>query len=66
MSQDVCPYTRHFSQPLQEPSFAARPAAAGNGARTLALELLAMSEADYSAAFRGIRRTSTWRAAQRG
>ena len=51
--QDVCPYTRKFSHELKEAAFAARPAIAGKDARTLALELLAMSQPEFSAAFRG-------------
>jgi epoxyqueuosine reductase len=51
--QDVCPYTRKFSHELKEAAFAARPAIAGKHARTLALELLAISQPEFSAAFKG-------------
>lgn len=53
MSQEVCPFNRKFARELSEPSFAARPALAGKDARSLALELLAMSQPEFSAAFKG-------------
>lgn len=52
-SQDVCPYNHKFARALSEPSFAARPALAGRDSRSLALELLAMSQPEFSAAFKG-------------
>ncbi len=51
--QEVCPYTHKFARELSEPSFAARPAIAGKDASTLARELLAMSQPEFSAAFKG-------------
>jgi epoxyqueuosine reductase len=51
--QDVCPYNHKFARELSEPSFAARPAIAGKDASTLARELLAMSQPEFSAAFKG-------------
>jgi epoxyqueuosine reductase len=55
--QDVCPWNVRFAQELKEPAFAPRAAlGAGDGvkdARTLARELLAMSQAEFSAAFKG-------------
>ncbi|MBK5188264.1 MAG: tRNA epoxyqueuosine(34) reductase QueG [Gemmatimonadaceae bacterium] len=56
--QDVCPFNIKFAQELKEPSFAPRaalgtPDGAVKGARTLARELLAMSQAEFSAAFKG-------------
>ncbi len=51
--QDVCPYNHKFARELSEPSFAARPALAGRDSRSLALELLAMSQPEFSAAFKG-------------
>jgi epoxyqueuosine reductase len=51
--QEVCPFTRKFSRPLAEPAFAARAAVAGKDARTLAREFLSMSQAEFSAAFKG-------------
>ena len=51
--QEVCPYTRKFSLPLKEPAFAPRPVLAGRDARSLALELLTMSQSEFSAAFKG-------------
>jgi epoxyqueuosine reductase len=51
--QDVCPWNQKFSLPLREESFRPRPALAGKDARTLAHELLAMSDEDFSIAFQG-------------
>ena len=51
--QEVCPYTRKFSKPLTELAFAPRPALSGRDARTLAIELLSMSQPEFSAAFKG-------------
>jgi epoxyqueuosine reductase len=51
--QDVCPWNVRFSQELKEPSFAEREALAGKDARQLARELLAMSQDEFSAAFKG-------------
>ena len=50
--QDVCPWNVRFSKELREPSFAPREAIAGKDARTLALELLGMSQEDFSRAFK--------------
>ncbi|MCW2986946.1 MAG: tRNA epoxyqueuosine(34) reductase QueG, partial [Conexibacter sp.] len=51
--QDVCPFNRKFAKELSEPAFAARSALAGKDARSLALELLAMSQSEFSTAFKG-------------
>jgi epoxyqueuosine reductase len=51
--QEVCPFNRKFAKELSEPAFAARPALAGRDARSLALELLAMSQSEFSTAFKG-------------
>ena len=52
--QDVCPYNRKFSVALPNDSpYASRPALSGRDARSLALELLAMSQPEFSAAFKG-------------
>ncbi|MEO8880156.1 MAG: tRNA epoxyqueuosine(34) reductase QueG [Gemmatimonadaceae bacterium] len=55
--QDVCPWNEKFSKPLKEPAFAVRHAlGTGRGvkdARTLARELLAMSQSDFSVAYKG-------------
>ena len=51
--QEVCPHTHKFSRSLFEPAFAARPAVAGKDARTLSRELLAMSQSEFSASFKG-------------
>lgn len=51
--QEVCPYTRKFSRELADDSpFAARPALAVKDARSLAIELLSMSQLEFSAAFK--------------
>ncbi len=51
-SQDVCPFNVKFANELRERAFAPREALAGRDARTLASELLAMSQSEFSAAFR--------------
>jgi epoxyqueuosine reductase len=51
--QEVCPYNQKFATELSEPAFAARPALSGKDARSLALELLAMSQPEFSLAFKG-------------
>jgi hypothetical protein len=59
MSQDVCPWNVRFSAELPDDSPFAPRAALGTDdrgvkdARTLARELLAMSQAEFSVAFRG-------------
>jgi epoxyqueuosine reductase len=50
--QEVCPWNQRFAQELKEPAFAAREVLAGKDARTLARELLAMSQEEFSAAFK--------------
>jgi epoxyqueuosine reductase len=51
--QDVCPWNEKFARGLAEGSpFAARPAIAGKDASTLARELLAMSQSEFSSAFK--------------
>jgi epoxyqueuosine reductase len=53
-SQDVCPYNIKFSRALAEDSpYAPREALGGRDARTLARELLGMTQAEFSAAFKG-------------
>ena len=51
--QDVCPWNHKFARELSEPSFAARSAISGKDASTLARELLAMSQPEFSSAFKG-------------
>lgn len=61
--QEVCPYNVKFAQELKEAAFAPREALAGKDARTLARELLIMTQAEFSAAFKG---SPTKRAKLRG
>jgi epoxyqueuosine reductase QueG len=49
----VCPWNQRFAQELKEPAFAPREMLAGKDARTLARDLLAMSQPEFSAAFKG-------------
>jgi epoxyqueuosine reductase len=51
--QEVCPWNVRFARELKVPEFAARSALAGRDARSLALELLAMSQSEFSAEFKG-------------
>ena len=50
--QDVCPWNVKFSRDVTEPTFEAREVIAGKDARTLAMEILAMSQGEFSVAFR--------------
>ena len=51
--QDVCPWNEKFSRALAEGSpFAAREAIAGKDARTLARELVAMTQEEFSLTFK--------------
>jgi epoxyqueuosine reductase len=52
--QDVCPWNEKFATTLAEGSpFAAREAIAGKDARTLARELVAMTQDEFAEKFRG-------------
>ena len=52
--QDVCPWNERFARPLPGDSpYAARPALGAKGSRTLARELLAMSDAEFRESFAG-------------
>ncbi len=53
MSQDVCPFNVKFAQELNEPAFAPRGVLANEDARQLARDLLGMTQAEFSAAFKG-------------
>ncbi len=54
MSRDVCPWNVRFAQELPADSpLAPREAMAGKDARTFAREILQMTQAKFSAAFRG-------------
>jgi epoxyqueuosine reductase len=50
--QEVCPWNERFARPNKVPEFAPRDVLAGKDARTLARELLAMTQEEFSAAFR--------------
>ena len=50
--QDVCPWNVRFSRELMEPVFEPRTALSGKDSCQLATELLAMSQEDFSTAFR--------------
>jgi epoxyqueuosine reductase len=49
----VCPYNHKFAKELSERAFAPRTAIAAKDAASLATELLAMSQPEFSAAFKG-------------
>lgn len=49
--QEVCPWNQRFASELREPAYASRQALAGRDARTLARELLAMTQEEFSRAF---------------
>ena len=50
--QSVCPWNIKFSRDATEPAFAAREVIAGKDARTLANDIVAMSQEEFSTAFR--------------
>jgi epoxyqueuosine reductase len=50
--QEVCPWNVKFARELKEDAFRPREVIAEKGARTLATEVLAMSQEEFSAAFR--------------
>jgi len=52
LSQDVCPWNEKFATELKEPALAPRDFLTGRDANTLAEDLLAMSQDEFSAAFR--------------
>jgi epoxyqueuosine reductase len=51
--QEVCPWNEKFALPLREPAFRPRAAIAGKDARTLAREILAMTDEDFRTNFKG-------------
>jgi epoxyqueuosine reductase len=51
--QEVCPWNVKFAREVKEPSFQPRAAIADKDARTLAAAILAMSEDEFRAAFKG-------------
>jgi len=52
-SEDVCPWNVRFARPLGEAAFAPRDAIGAKDARTLARDLLGMTQAEFSGAFKG-------------
>ncbi|MEO8619725.1 MAG: tRNA epoxyqueuosine(34) reductase QueG [bacterium] len=50
--QDVCPWNVSFARPNKVPEFAPRAALASNDALTIARELVAMTQEQFSAAFK--------------
>ena len=52
LCQEVCPWNEKFSKDASEAAFAARGVIAGKDAQALAAELMAMSQVEFSAAFR--------------
>jgi epoxyqueuosine reductase len=61
--QDVCPWNVSFARELTEPAFMSREGLDSRDARALAHEFLMMSQADFSARFKG---TAMKRAKRRG
>jgi epoxyqueuosine reductase len=53
ISQEVCPWNVRFATELKEPAFAPREALERKDARTLARELLGMTQEEFSRAFKG-------------
>ena len=53
ISQDVCPWNVSFASELTEPAFGARAGLDSRDARALAREFLSMSQAEFSARFKG-------------
>ena len=52
-AESCCPWNVRFSEALKEPEFAPREMLEGKDARTLACELLWMSDEDFRIAFKG-------------
>jgi hypothetical protein len=53
VSQGVCPWNEKFALPLREDAFRPREVLVGKDARTLARELLEMSDEEFRIAFKG-------------
>ena len=49
----MCLWNRRFASELREPALAAREALAGRDPRTLAREILGMTQEEFSVAFKG-------------
>ena len=52
-SQEVCPWNVRFARPNRVPAFVPRAVIAGKDSRTLAHDLLAMSQEEFRVGFRG-------------
>lgn len=52
LAQSCCPFNIKFAQELKEPAFTRREFIAAKDAKTLARDLLATSQAEFSTAFR--------------
>ena len=50
--QDVCPWNQKFARPVREDAFRPRPAVAGKDARTLARDILALSDDEFKTAYK--------------
>ena len=55
VSQTCCPWNVRFAEELNEPAFTPREVFAGRDARTLARDILQMTQEEFSAAFKGPR-----------
>ena len=53
VSQTCCPWNVRISQEVKEPAFAPREFIASKDARTLARDILQMTQEEFSAAFKG-------------
>lgn len=51
--QEVCPHVRKFSKPLTETAFMPREFIRGKSAETLSMDLLKLSQTEFSAQFKG-------------
>jgi len=51
--QDVCPYNIRFAKELKVPEFAPRAVLESNDARTIAKAILAMTQEEFTVAFKG-------------
>jgi epoxyqueuosine reductase QueG len=66
--QSICPWNEKFARPVREDAFRPRETIASKNVRTLARELLAMSDEDFRKAFKGspMKREAAGTQAKRG